>query len=235
VGGGVETTAAFLAASPLLEGAPPEQLEDGARACSVRELKDGEAVWRRDQPVASALGVRTGIVKVYATSRTGRRLLADLLGPGEWVGLAPLTLGRRRLFDHAAAGPSSVVVLPAETVRKLLDQNARIQRNAYRILADRYHRALAQLYVRSVESVEVALAHRLSDLLERYGEPGEPGGRSLPFQLSQEELGHLLGVSRKAVGACLRRWEQRGWIELGYARLSVRDPASVAALLEEGT
>ena len=84
---------------------------------------------------------------------------------------------------------------------------------------------------RSFLDAELALALRLSNLLVRHGEPAADGGCMLPFRLSQEDLGSLIGVTREAVGRVLRKWANEGWVDLGYARMVVRDPGALRRLL----
>lgn len=70
--------------------------------------------------------------------------------------------------------------------------------------------ALNQLRVNSLADAEVGLAFRLSTLIAEHGEAHPNGGVALPFRISQEELGQPIGVTREAVGRCLRKWERAG-------------------------
>ena len=86
-------------------------------------------------------------------------------------------------------------------------------------------------YSEAIVLYVLALALRLSNLLVRHGEPAADGGCMLPFRLSQEDLGSLIGVTREAVGRVLRKWANEGWVDLGYARMVVRDPGALRRLL----
>jgi CRP-like cAMP-binding protein len=59
-------------------------------------------------------------------------------------------------------------------------------------------------------------------LLDRHGCTAPDGGLTLPFRLSQEELGQMVGITREAVGRFLRAWEREGLVDLAYAQLVVR-------------
>jgi CRP-like cAMP-binding protein len=107
-----------------------------------------------------------------------------------------------------------------------------VARNAALVIAGRYDRSLEQLRARSFLDVEATLALRLTRLLDAHGVANPGGGRALPFRISQEELGQLIGATREAVGRSLRAWEKRGWVDLGYAHLVVRRPKELAALFE---
>jgi CRP-like cAMP-binding protein len=67
-------------------------------------------------------------------------------------------------------------------------------------------------------------------MLASHGQAASGGGLSLPFSLSQEEMGQLVGITRQAVGRCLRTWARAGWVDLGYTRIVIRNPEALAAL-----
>jgi len=51
------------------------------------------------------------------------------------------------------------------------------------------------------------------------------------LDLSQEELGHLVGLSRQTVNKVLKRFEQDGLVALDFGRVTILDEAALADLL----
>ena len=49
--------------------------------------------------------------------------------------------------------------------------------------------------------------------------------------LSQEDLGHLTGLSRQTVNRVLKALEAKGWISLEFSRIEVLQPDALQALL----
>jgi CRP/FNR family transcriptional regulator, cyclic AMP receptor protein len=56
-----------------------------------------------------------------------------------------------------------------------------------------------------------------------------PGLRRL--NLSQEELGHLVGLSRQTVNRTLKSLEQRGLVSLAFGRVVIPDENAMQAYL----
>lgn len=49
--------------------------------------------------------------------------------------------------------------------------------------------------------------------------------------LTQEDLGHLAGLSRQTINRVLKTFEARGWVRLEFSRVEVGDRAALQALL----
>jgi CRP-like cAMP-binding protein len=64
------------------------------------------------------------------------------------------------------------------------------------------------------------LARILLNLVQQYGKVG-PQGIVIGLKLSQEELGHLVGVSRESVNRQIRVWVDAGVIEYDHGTLVV--------------
>ena len=95
------------------------------------------------------------------------------------------------------------------------------------------------LYIRmafaAIEDDQLQLAPRLAKrlllLAQLYGVRG-PAGIAINLELSQEDLSHMLGTARQAIGRQLRAWQQLRWITQAYKRITLHDEAALAALVE---
>jgi CRP-like cAMP-binding protein len=223
----------FLRTSRPFRDLPAEDLEALARRSSLHRLDRGEVLALRTAPGPGVYGVVEGFVKAVAHSARGRTFLADIIGPRRFVGFAAALLGGERSMDLRASTDCEVVFVPAQAIDALLALHPALARGIAVLIAQRLQLALEQLRANTFLDAAGGLALRLSRLLEAHGEPAPEGGLTLPFDISQEELGQLIGVTREAVGRCLRLWAHEGWVELGYARLVVRRPEALAALCED--
>lgn len=87
---------------------------------------------------------------------------------------------------------------------------------------------LCQRLRRTTELVEDAvfldlpqrLARRLIWMADSQA-PAESG--IIRLTISQEELGFIAGASRESTNRELRRWQSRGWVELGYGAIDIHD------------
>lgn len=53
--------------------------------------------------------------------------------------------------------------------------------------------------------------------------------------LSQATLAAMLGARRPSVNKVLRAFEERGWVELGYRSVHLRDRTAIAAIANRST
>lgn len=158
-----------------------------------------------------------------------------MVGPGGWFGLGPLLRARPRDFDLQAEGDTKILLIDAGSFRAAVERDAALGRNVACIISERYELAVEQLRARTFLDLEARLALRLARLIQAHGVADSRGGIALPFRLSQEELGQLVGATREAVGRTLRAWERQNWVNLAYARLVVRDREALTRLYETPT
>jgi len=126
--------------------------------------------------------------------RDGRRLVLDILGPGDLVGgpagwIADASV---RAMIHSWLAPAGPAAL----------------RDG---LARRAHRASALACALAWEPVARRVAGRLEDLASRFGRP-VPGGRCIPLELTQDDIAALIGSTRESVNRALGELARRGRI-----------------------
>ena len=219
----------FLASTRLMQGMAASSVARVARQVSSRRLDPGDTIYHRGKGAALVYAVRAGYLKMSTGAVGGSRFVLEVFGPGQWVGMAPVLARQPRSFDLEALAPAEVIVLAGRVLEDLLATNARFARNLAGIFAERCMVATDEVHARSVLGLETKLARQLARLLDAHGETGPGGEVSLPFQLSQEVLGEMIGATRQAVGRCLGGWEQEGWVDLGYRTLVVRRPRRLIA------
>ena len=75
------------------------------------------------------------------------------------------------------------------------------------------------------------LAKRLLSLAKYYGE-ADTDTAITGIQISQAELGQLMGTSRESINKHLQFWRSRDWITLGRGRVTINQPAALQNLIE---
>ena len=95
----------------------------------------------------------------------------------------------------------------------------------------RINDALADLIFTDVAS---HVAKQLLALSERFGVE-EPDGVRVRHDLTQEELGQLVGTSRESVSKTLREFAARGWIPLDSLSLTILNPSDWPAAPAEAS
>ncbi len=107
---------ALLSALPCFADFSEEALRLLAFSSDGRFLRAGDVLFRAGQPAVGAYLVRTGAVMVVETNEAGE----TIVGPGALIGEAGLIASNVFRFTAVAQEPSSILLIPRATVRKVL-------------------------------------------------------------------------------------------------------------------
>jgi len=199
-----------------------------------------EARWRLFQPgetisLGGSLegafhGIGSGQVGVVATNAEPGTPMVFVMGPGWWWGAAPIS-GRPRALDGVARIPSLVCSTPLSKVEAILARNP----EWWRFMAMHTQEWLTVTTIAYMDLTVSGNARRCAAHLLRIAGMRPPLCPSVgeAFQITHEEFGLMVNLSRSTVSTVLKRFDRAGFIELGYRSITVRDPAALARLLEK--
>ena len=159
-------------------------------------VRPGRVALAQGAPGVGVSVVETGYLWARVVTRDGRRLVLDLLGPGDTVGVPE---GEESPCEIRAARP--VRLRPVHG------------REAEAALAARHRRDIAVAVVLTCPGAHRRVERRLADLAERVGHP-VPGGRRIPFTLTQDDLAGLAATSRETANRAVRRLLRDGRLEM---------------------
>lgn len=205
-------------------GLPPELARQFLTASTRRRLVAGEELFGLGSRPQAMFGLLAGRVQVSVYAEDGQRLLAGVLGSGQWFGEVPLLDGTARAFHAEALEPAELAVLPASAFWRLVRHDATALLAVTQLVCDRYRQALAWIEDASLRPLPARLAARLLALEAAHQSAARP------LRLSQESLAAQLGVSRQGVNRQLKAWEGQGVISLGYATVRILDHAALSML-----
>jgi CRP/FNR family transcriptional regulator len=192
----------------------------------VRLFGPGEAVFEEGEPCRGLVIVADGRVEVRQISLRGREHVFHTEGPAATLGEAPLFDGGSYIASAVALTPTRALFLPRAEVLQLCQRRPAVALAMLKTLAHR---------VRHFAGIISDLAFRpVAERLARYLEttltaPIEPGA-CLELTLTQAQLAARLGTVRELVTRAFSRLEERGVISRQRSRVTVRDPARLAAL-----
>ncbi len=228
IGGDDELDA--LAASPYFRGLPVEDLAGIRARAQRRDLAVGESILREGEPPTGLLVVRSGRVRVFTTSasrRGAREQVLMVLGPGESFNDASVFDGGPSSASAQAAGPgTSVYLIPARVMRRLLATDPRVAANVARALAAQLRQLVALVGDLSFRHVTPRVAKLL--LEEGLGAQGY-------VPLSQQEMATRVGTVREMVNRALRELERGGAIARRRSRIVRLDAPALRAFLDPAT
>jgi CRP/FNR family transcriptional regulator len=204
---------------PFLSGLPAERLEALAAQAQLTRASKGTVLFRPGQPCRGFPLLLEGSVRVSQTAPSGREIVLYHVGPGQGCLLSGgCLLGHS---DYAASGVAetevALVTIPPALFQQLLLEHEPFRRFVFGMYGER----LAQVMELVEEVAFRRLDARLAQLLVQRGPV---------VAATQQKLAEELGSVREIVSRLLRQFEERGWVELGRERITVRDPRALAEL-----
>lgn len=196
-----------------------------SRRGTGRSFRRGEALMHVDQVARDVLILRSGRVKVSATTSAGRMVLLAFRGPGDLVGELAALDESPRSATIVALEPVDALALAHADFRALLAEHPPAALALLRVLTGRLRDADAKRVQLAAYTTIGRVAFCLLELSERFGE--ENGDILLP--LSQEELAGWAGASLESVGRALSSMRRLGWVETRRRAIRVLDRGALVA------
>ena len=164
--------------------------------------------------------VLSGLVKLQSSSCQGR--LSAFIGvpDGEWFGEGSVLKAEQRRYDVIALRDTELLCLPRVQFNELLAHCLPFNHFLVTHMNRRLGQAMAIIEAGRLRAPEQRVALYLSGVFWQ-------GRRRLV--LSQEELGHLAGLSRQTVNRALKSMEQQGLVSLEFGRVTMLDEQALAA------
>ncbi|MDA8051979.1 MAG: Crp/Fnr family transcriptional regulator [Rhodospirillales bacterium] len=214
-----------LAGVPLLASLSAGDLERLAHLAHERVAASGEVLFRQGDPGETMLIVLAGELRASISGAEGREQILRRLGPGDVVGEIALIDARPRSADVHAVTRARLLVLERRAVLEELARDSALALALLRLLCERLRATSAALEALLFYDSGTRLAAVLLQL---------SGGREgAHVDLTQSELGEIVGVARETVNKKLREWEKAGLIALSPGRVVVKMLSRLAALLPD--
>ena len=160
-----------------------------------------------DQSDAIFIIVR-GRVKVYGTSKSGREVIYNTHGPGEYFGEMTLD-GGPRSASVATLEATSCIVVPGAQVRDFLATHPDFALHLVQKLIGLVRRSTASVKRLALDDVYSRVAQLLDDLAV-----GPEGQRVIAERLTQQEIADRVGASREMVSRIFKQLTEGGYVSL---------------------
>jgi CRP/FNR family transcriptional regulator, cyclic AMP receptor protein len=159
--------------------------------------------------------ILSGKVKIYSADDSGREIIYDDHGPGEYVGEMALD-GRPRSASVMTLESTTCSMLNRDEVRRAISGNPDI---AIQILSTLIERArIATTSVRNLALLDVygRIARLLLDLAE-----DRDGKLVIPERLTQQDIGDRVGASRDMVSRIFKDLVAGGYIRIDHKIITI--------------
>lgn len=180
----------------------------------------GTFVFRQGEEAARVHILRSGRVELSKVI-SGRRVVLQMLGPGDVFGDVPALLGEPEPFDARAVVDSTLLSMETPELFRLLATRQRLAQRWMVSLAER----MSGLQTRLVDVLAGGLEAQIASHLLR------EAGDQRRVDITQAQLAAMLGVQRTSVQRVLKALGDAGLIEVGYGHIELVDLGGLATLL----
>lgn len=195
-----------------------------------RVVRAGTDLYAQGEPCKELYTVVSGWVFQYKLLEDGRRQIARVALPGDFVGFQPDLSAN---LDHAAQAltDARLCVFPREGMLALFRAHPELAIRLTWMIARDEGQARERLTSLGRRTARERVAHFLLELFYRLRlRDAEPVGASIPLPLTQEHLGDALGLTAVHVNRTLRQLREDGLIRIADRTLHVLDPDGLAVI-----
>jgi CRP/FNR family transcriptional regulator, cyclic AMP receptor protein len=184
-----------------------------------REMPEGSYVCRKGDTASYWNGVLIGLIKVATVSPSGKLTTFSGVPAGGWFGEGSICKEEAWRFDAIALRDSEVAYTPRSTFLWLLESNARFARFLLVHVNERLAQAMGLIECARLLGPDRRVAHCLASMFN----PTLYPGMGSVLRISQEEIGHLVGLSRPRVNQALKLLQERELLRIERVGISILD------------
>ena len=218
---------------PLFAGLAAEELEELLREAQSIRYPKGTDVFRQDEEAHSFFVLLHGPLRVFKLTPDGQQVVVRYVAPGEVFGVA-MAIGRTSYPATAVAVVDSIaLVWPSAAWPRLIARHPALAVNTLQSVGSRLQDAHTRVVEMSTEQVERRIAHTLLRLARQSGRRVDTGVQ-IDFPISRQDVAEMTGATLHTVSRVLSAWEDRGLVEGGRQKITIREPHRLFVLAEGG-
>lgn len=202
----------------------PEEFRDWVARCGRwREYAAGQFVYHAGDPADGLYGLAAGGIEVSFPLLAEEPVTLYRAEVGFWIGDNAELSETPRVVSLRAVSRSRLLHLSTAAIRALLTERPQHWREFYRLSARNVSLAVTLLGEALALTPRARICRRLLELAEH----------TLEANITQEDLGRVVGAPRTSLRRCLADLAERGAIELRYRRVRILDAAVLASFKDE--
>jgi CRP/FNR family transcriptional regulator, cyclic AMP receptor protein len=200
-------------------GLDASHLQRVLSAITEYEVPAGCHVCRKGEPVNAWLGVVSGLVKLGSVSPEGKMVTYTGVTAAGWFGEGSLLKSELRRYDAVALRDTRIAAMPRQMFHWLLSNSIPFNRFILDQLNERLAQMIALVDSDRMRDPEARVAQCLASLFNPQLYPGTDSH----LQISQEEVGHLSGLSRQRVNHALHVLQEAELLRVEHVGITIRN------------
>jgi CRP/FNR family cyclic AMP-dependent transcriptional regulator len=187
-------------------------------------LPGGTTVFRQGDPGGSVYVIRSGKVRVLKET-AGRQRMVTTLGPGDFFGEMAVVMGRPRSATVEVVEDAELLKVPADKLQEMVAGNGEVAIRLIQHLAERLEHANRFIDVLLEDDITARVILAIQETLDK------ANGSAAP-DITDADLALQLGISKRDVGAGLRRLTRVGVLEVSSGYVLVKDDQRLTEFLD---
>jgi CRP/FNR family transcriptional regulator, cyclic AMP receptor protein len=207
----------------LLHGLSDSEIKQIVEAGKRKVLYRGARLFSQGTPQDGIYLIETGRIKVFYTAPSGREITLAYWHQGNFVGGPEVFRRGVHVWSGSAATNSTVLHLPGDVLKSMVTAVPRLAIGIIEglIFKGKCYSAMAQML--GTRSATERLAHLLLHLISLYGIEVD-GGVLIAASFTHADLAHMTGVTRQWITTSLKRFAERGIVQVQGANIMIAAP-----------
>lgn len=198
---------------PLLASLSEEDFIKMKSNLIIYEFQKGETIFRSHDPADKMFIVLEGQLKISKIMSDGKEQILYIYTEGDFVGGHNILSGDMYEYSAYALVKSAVLTISQEDVNNILKKNNQFLITILEQSYERIRKAETLIDRLSIISTDSKVAKLLKTLISLYGQKKD-NGILLKYNITQEELGSLSGLSRETMSRKLNQFEEEGILKI---------------------
>lgn len=195
-----------------------------------RQFQPGENLQHAGDPPVGLYRIESGRAKLWRPGRDGSALTLAYLSAGDTPGLVSLVRGRASPASTTAVSAVAADIWPRQVLTPLLHSDVVLATNALSIVSDLVVLLADRLDDAVHGSAEQQISRALLRLTAEQADWHASG--EVDIAISRQELADLTGMTLYTASRVLSDWGRRGLVESARGRVTIKQPAALAALAD---
>lgn len=212
----------FISAQPWFASVPAALQERLRNEVFAVQGDKGAVMMPAGSAVEGWHAVLSGLVMLQSPASKGRSSAFIGVPDGEWFGEGSAMKPEPRKYNVVALRPTTLLCLPLPLFATLRESSLAFNQFLVQHLNMRLGQAMTIIEAGRTQSPEYRVALYLSRLFWR---------STRRLNLTQDELGQLVGLSRQTVNRVLRTLEELGIVSLDFGKVAIVDDEALGAYL----
>jgi CRP-like cAMP-binding protein len=214
--------ASFLRYVPIFNELTSRDLDLMADLWVPKYFKKGSVIVLEEETGAVMFVIVFGQVKIIRNDRDGREAILSILGPRSLFGEMAILDGLSRSASAVATAPTKLLMIERRDFLKVLHEHPSVAISLLRALTVRLRRADAKIKSLSLSNAAGRAANAVLQLAEEVGVfyDGRVEIGQLPLR---QELANMAGITRETFCRVLRKFVDKGHIQVHARKLIIND------------